>query len=121
MADILLVDDDQDMTGMLKTVLERRGHQVITASNGVEALELFPDDGLHLVITDIQMPELDGFELIPALLARVPGQRIIAMSGVDQWNPKDNLHVARDLGAVSCVEKPFDIDVFYEHVQEVVG
>lgn len=121
MADILVVDDEQDMTIMLKTVLERRGHTVVTASNGVEALELLQDSDVHLVVTDMHMPELDGFELIPALLERFPDQRIIAMSGVGQWEHRDNLNAALDLGADCCVEKPFDIDEFYGCVRELVG
>ena len=120
MADILVVDDEQDMVLLLKTLLERHGHRVITASNGVEALDAMPEEGVHLVVTDIRMPDLDGFELIPALLERFPEQKIIAMSSGNQWEPRDNLHVARDLGAVYCVEKPFDIDVFYECVREYV-
>ncbi|QHI69690.1 response regulator [Tichowtungia aerotolerans] len=121
MADILVVDDELDMIMMLKAALERQGHSVITASNGVEALGVLQERDVHLVVTDMHMPELDGFDLIPAVLEQFPGQRILAMSGVGQWEPKDNLNVARDLGAVCCVEKPFNLDDFYGCVEELVG
>lgn len=121
MADILVVDDDPEMVTMLQAVLERQGHSVLAASNGVEALEILQKEEVHLVVTDMHMPELDGFELIPALLERFPEQRIVAMSGAAQWEPKDNLNAALDLGAVRCVEKPFDLDVFYGCVEELVS
>ena len=120
MAKILVVDDDPGMVLMLETALRRRGHTVITASNGAEALEMMPEEGVRLVITDIHMPELDGFDLIPALLERFPALKILAISGVDEWEPKDNLNVARDLGAVCCIEKPFDLDLLYGCVKDLI-
>ena len=59
---IMLVEDEEDSRVMLSNLLETQGHTVVTAPNGKKALELFKDSLPDLVITDILMPELDGFD-----------------------------------------------------------
>ncbi len=63
MSRILIVDDNEQSRYMLRSLLEGHGHQVITASNGVEALSRAEGDTPDVIVTDILMPEMDGFEL----------------------------------------------------------
>lgn len=83
MATILVVDDDPAVLRLAATVLERAGHRVMRASNGVEALLVYESYASHLdlVLSDIDMPELDGLELAARIHAVHPKSRILLMSG----------------------------------------
>ena len=81
MARILVVDDDQSVRLLLRAVLERRGYSVVEAENGKEGLQALSGEPTDVVITDIQMPGMDGLEMILELRGTLPTARIIAMSG----------------------------------------
>jgi len=121
MAHILVVDDEISMVVLLTVALERQGHTVLSASNGVHALEVLPDEGVHLVVTDINMPQMDGFGLISVLIEKFPGQKILAISGAGGEGLHGDLHAARELGATLCMEKPFELREFYAHVEELLS
>jgi DNA-binding response OmpR family regulator len=121
MAHILVVDDEISMTTLLTVALERQGHTVLSASNGVHALEVLPDDGVHLVVTDINMPQMDGFELISVLIEKFPGQKVLAISGAGGDGLQGDLHTARELGATRCMDKPFEISEFYDNVDALLS
>ena len=63
-AKILLADDDESLRKVIEFNLEQEGYDVVTASNGKEALKLFEAHAPDLVITDIKMPDMDGIELL---------------------------------------------------------
>ena len=67
MSRILAVDDTRSLLNMLKACLERGGHEVFTAKDGVEALEKLREHEPDLVITDLNMPEMNGLQLMAAL------------------------------------------------------
>lgn len=103
-AAILVVDDDEVMRDLLRRVLERSGFEVLTATDGREGVERCRDRAVDLTITDMVMPVMDGVELIQALVAEQPSIRIIAVSGVDDWD--NYLKTARSLGAKAVLRKP---------------
>ena len=78
---ILGVDDQNTVSETLALVLHSRGYSVCTADSGREALRLLNDTPLHLVISDLTMPGMSGFELISAIRWRFPKMPVIAMSG----------------------------------------
>jgi DNA-binding NtrC family response regulator len=78
---ILVVDDQITVSESLAMVLRSRGYSVCTADGGREALQLLKDTSLHLVISDLAMPRMSGFELISAIRRRFPKMPVIAMSG----------------------------------------
>src|SRR5437879_2988995 len=80
-ARILVIDDERAIRKMLRIALEHSGHQVFEAPTGKDALRLHAEVPAELVITDINMPEQDGLEVIRALRLEVPGPRVIVMSG----------------------------------------
>ncbi len=103
-AAVLVVDDDEVMRDLLKRVLERSGFEVLTARDGRDGVERFHGRAVDLTITDMVMPVMDGVEMIRTLVAEQPNIRIIAVSGVDDW---DNLlKSARSLGAKAVLRKP---------------
>ncbi len=110
MARILVADDDQQVRMMLKLTLERKGHQVIEAENGNEAVKKYRSENPDLVVTDIVMPEKEGIETIMELRALDPTVRIIAISGGGRINPEDYLSWAEKFGVQNTFTKPVDRD-----------
>lgn len=110
MTKILLVDDDELVRRVLRTFLERGGHQVSEAANGVEALEIFAAEQPDLVVTDILMPRMNGLEMLVELRRLKSDVRVIAMTGSAHDGDTDAmLLLARDLGAARTFRKPLDM------------
>jgi CheY-like chemotaxis protein len=107
---ILLVDDDADQRLALRLALELTGYAVREAANGREALALQRDRAALFLVTDIFMPESDGFEVIDAFRKEFPQTKIIAVSGGGQRARGDYLSRARLVGADAALTKPFEVD-----------
>ena len=106
MTTVLVVEDDAFLRDIFQRVLERAGFHVLTAAHGKEALASFHGGGIGLVLTDLMMPELDGFELIRALKREAPTLPVIAVSVMnDMSNCRDR---AVALGAELAMCKPVD-------------
>lgn len=118
MTKILLVDDEASCAETLKDALTRFGYEVVLARNGEEALRLYDPQTIHLVLTDLFMPGMDGMELITKLEQRDPGVRIIAMSGGGLGQPGVYLPMAERLGAVKALPKPFTMEALRVAVKE---
>ncbi len=108
MARVLVIDDDEEHRTLVRHVLVGAGHEVEEALDGAEGLRAFGKRPPDLVLTDIDMPGLDGHEVIAALRvqhARVP---IIAVSGGSAIAKDELLLKASALGAVEVITKPFE-------------
>jgi CheY-like chemotaxis protein len=116
MAKILVIDDHAEIRDLFADVLADAGHEVITASDGALGLALYARHRPILVITDLQVPEIWGLEII-AQLGPKPGVQIIAISG----SGVENLESARRLGATLTFRKPFAIQDLAETVSVLVG
>src|SRR5665213_351361 len=81
MANVLLVDDEQNILLTYRTVLERGGHRVSTASTAEDALRSFENEGADVIVTDMNMPGISGIELVKKIRQRSPGTEIIVMTG----------------------------------------
>jgi two-component system, cell cycle sensor histidine kinase and response regulator CckA len=117
-AAILVVDDDEVMRDLLRRVLERSGFELVTATHGREGVERARDRAVDLTITDMVMPVMDGVELIQALVAEQPRIRIIAVSGVDDWD--NYLKTAQSLGAKAVLRKPVSSTELVNTVKRVL-
>jgi two-component system chemotaxis response regulator CheY len=111
-ARILVVDDDNAIRLLLRAVLERRGHSVVEAANGAEGLRCYRAAPTDLVITDIQMPMMDGLQMIKELRGAFPTARIIAISG-----EKGRLAAAQPFSQ-GTLEKPLSMEAFLDAVQK---
>lgn len=122
MSRILVIDDDPNIRAVVKTYLTLGGDDVDTAENGKIGLMLA---GLHqydLVVTDIVMPERDGFEVIMQLRRTSPSVRIIGMSGgVVKLDKADLLNSAKLMGADRVLPKPLDFIELQATVKEVLA
>ena len=110
MAKILVIDDDSAVRDTLVQVLEDGGYEVASAEDGKRGIASFRRDPPDLVITDIIMPEMEGIQTITELRRIRPNAKIIALSGGGRIGNTDFLSVARYLGAMDVIAKPFDLD-----------
>ena len=111
MASILVIDDDRAVLSTIKLLLERAAHAVEAVDNSRAGLRLLEIQGFDLLIVDIFMPGMDGFETMRLVHQSWPEMPVIAMSGqqfrsASERGP-DFLYMATKLGAVSSVKKPF--------------
>lgn len=121
MAKILVIDDEPQIRNILKEFLQRDGHEVDIAENGKIGLKMAGQMVYDLVITDVVMPEQDGYEVIMDLVRRTPKIRIIVMSGgAAKLNTQDLLTTAKLMGADRALAKPLDFINFKAVVQEVL-
>jgi two-component system KDP operon response regulator KdpE len=110
---ILVVDDERQITRVLRTSLQSSGYEVSVANNGMEAFELFKSGSPDLVITDLVMPEMGGLELTRAI-RRVSDVPIIVLSVREQETMKV---AALDEGADDYVTKPFSMQELLARVR----
>src|SRR5229473_3264231 len=108
MKKVLVIDDDALVRDTIVRILERKGHTVLVAADGVRGLRMFDREQPDLVITDIIMPEKEGLETIREIRSERPDARIIAISGGARIGNMDFLDVAGKLGASEIIPKPFD-------------
>jgi DNA-binding NtrC family response regulator len=120
MATILIIDDEKAILGFLKERLMNEGFNVLTASDGKEGMNLFKDNQVDLVITDIIMPDKDRFETITELKNICPNIKIIAMSDGGHGNPKYYLDTAKSYGVQYTFEKPFKTSDLVDAVHKLL-
>ncbi|MES2692274.1 MAG: response regulator [Verrucomicrobiota bacterium] len=105
---ILVADDEEGIRQLLHHWLEHAGHTVTCVGCGRDASRLLQARPFDLIITDIVMPDGDGFELIAEFRRARPAARILAISGGGKYlQSGDCLRMARGLGAHAGVMKPF--------------
>ncbi len=121
MAKIIVIDDEPYILLMLKKMLEKEGHQVEMATNGVEGINLYHEKGAELIITDIVMPEKEGLETIINLKTENPSLKVIAISGGGRVDSREYLHSAQLLGAERIFQKPFKKDEIVQAVKDLLG
>ena len=104
---VLTIDDSRTMRDMLLMALEDAGYTVIQAVDGVDGLETLDAKGADVIITDINMPRMDGFELIEAVRA-VPEFRGTPILVLSTEFSDDKKTRAREAGASGWITKPFE-------------
>ncbi|PCJ51223.1 MAG: response regulator [Candidatus Hydrogenedentota bacterium] len=119
MARVLIIDDEEQIREVLRTVLERVGYEVSEASNGVEGIQIYREHDIDLVVTDIIMPEKGGIDTIMDLRRDYPDVKIIAVSGGGMCGDVSYLDMAIGVGADRAIGKPFVLDEFLEAVTEL--
>ena len=107
MATILITDDEANIVSGLKYAFEDEGFSVLTAGNGLEAWHEINTNSVDLVITDLRMPEMDGYELIKKISASYPTLPVIVLTG--HGTIETAVETMRD-GAIDFFTKPVDLD-----------
>ncbi|HEV2707152.1 MAG TPA: sigma-54 dependent transcriptional regulator [Pyrinomonadaceae bacterium] len=114
---ILVVDDEPMMADSLKQNLAEDGYTVDTASNGAEAIELFDRGAHHLAICDLQLPDMDGMEVIKHIKDAQPATEVIVVTG---YGTVARAVEATKAGAFWFLEKPFDFEVLQPLVEKAL-
>lgn len=106
MAKILVVDWEEEERIFLWSVLEEAGHELLFASDGQSALDVWDNNDIDLVLTELYLPELNGLRLIKELISRDPDILVVAISEISA----DQLDLAETYGACHYLYKPVDPD-----------
>ena len=117
MARILIVDDEEMDRILIAEVLRDAGHDPLFAPDGRQALQIWENSSVDLVVTDIVMPELDGLALLESLLGKDPNTPVIAISGV---TAKD-LNAAARKGAFAVLTKPVDAEELLREISRALA
>ncbi len=117
---ILTVDDSPSIRQMLSYVLETNGYKVLQASDGVEGLEIAKSNRIDMVLTDQNMPKMDGLTLIQELRALPQYEKtpIVMLTTESSLAMKEQ---GREAGATGWMVKPFDPDRLIEMLRKVIG
>lgn len=102
---ILIADDDRDSREILQTYFEAKGHQIVTAADGLEALKRFTDEKPDLVLLDIMMPKLDGWEVLHYI--RTAGRTPVLM--ITAKDATEDIVKALSAGADDYIVKPLKL------------
>lgn len=108
MARVLVIDDDEEHRTLAREILKRGAHEVAEAKDGAQGLRLFGQIHPQVVLTDINMPGIDGHAVISALRVANPKVPIIALSGGGPAAKDELLVKALSLGAREVITKPYD-------------
>ena len=103
---ILVVDDEPDVTTLITRTLETEGFDVVTAYDGISAVDLAESERPDLVLLDIMMPMMSGYEVCQQLKAG-PGTQRIPVLCVSSANTEDARRKCREAGAAALLIKPF--------------
>ena len=106
---ILVVDDEPAWLKSMAHELRKEGYQVKEAKSVSEALMLLAKFRPDLIVSDLMMPELNGFDLLDKIkqLPKISSTPVVFFSAIDDFHARK---VARDLGAAACILKPYDKD-----------
>jgi len=121
MANILVIDDDVQILWVIRKILEKEGHKVISAPDGEKGLQLYQNAPFELVITDMIMPNKSGINLISDILRDYPEARIIAISGGGAIEAERYLQIAKSLGVARILTKPFSMQSLLEAVNKTLA
>lgn len=117
---ILAVDDSRTMRDMVRLALEDAGFEVHLAEDGEHGLEVLEDLMPNVIITDINMPRLDGFGFIEGVRA-IPRYKGVPILTLTTESAPELRQRARDAGATGWIVKPFDKDKLIQVIQRVAA
>ncbi|HEX4337289.1 MAG TPA: response regulator [Polyangiaceae bacterium] len=119
MTRILLVEDNTSLVKALSRTLSRQPDlTVVTSSDGIEASTLLAEQEFDVVITDLKMPRMDGFELLAWILTHRPSIPVFAMTGYASDRTFDRLNA---LGAIECFTKPLNVKLLLGRLRETLA
>lgn len=120
MASILAVDDSASMRQMVSFTLKGAGYDVTEASDGVEALGIAKTNKFNLVITDVNMPNMDGITLTRELRS-LPDYKFVPILTLTTESSTDKKMAGKSAGATGWIVKPFNPDQLLATVKKVLG
>ncbi len=107
MFNVLIVEDDEKLNHLIKTTLLKNGYSVYTARNGIEGIDVYDNNYIDLVVSDIMMPEMDGYALAKAVRERNVMTPILFVSAKDKYEDKQQ---GFQIGIDDYMVKPIDLN-----------
>ena len=117
---ILLVDDEDDALTSLLLLLRPKGYGLFTSRNGIEALEILKNKPVDLIITDILMPVMDGFELCRQMKSDTSLREIPLIFHTATYIDKRDKALAAELGVAAYLQKPAEPEVLYKTIDDAL-
>ncbi len=115
---ILIVDDEDDLRELLSHVLSAQGYEIQSASNGEDAISTLKRESFDLALLDIQMPKMNGIQVLRFITEHSPATKTIMLTGfADLKNAMD----AREFGARDFISKPYKLDDVLSTIRQVLG
>lgn len=114
---ILVVDDEPEILRTLKRILARKGYDVVTFEDPFKALDHLKTDRVHLILTDLKMPEMDGVQLLLRIKQHYPAIPVVLITA---YATISTAVTAMQQGAFDYLRKPFDIKRIYEVVESAL-
>ena len=117
---VLVVDDDPEIVAMVSLRLTKRGYHVVTATDGIEALEAAKRERPALIVLDVMMPGKNGWEVVRALKQDPVTEKvkIVMLTAIGE---QVNAMTSSLYGADAFIDKPFDFTVLEKTVAKLVG
>jgi len=117
---VLVVDDDPGIVRLMERFLQREGYEVITATNGLQALKTAKNEQLELIILDLMLPGVDGFEVCHRLRSEpnTSGVPIVMVSGKAEEKDRE---AAAEAGADAYLLKSADPSELHQQVKEILS
>jgi two-component system chemotaxis response regulator CheY len=116
---IIIVDDFTGIRSIVRETLVKKGYEVLEASSGEEALKYFDGTQVDLLITDYDMPDMNGAQLVTKVrdMTRYIYTPVIILSGVRKDRVEDKI---KDLNIAAYIQKPFEVSHFYSVIERLV-
>jgi two-component system, cell cycle response regulator DivK len=119
MASILLVEDASDIRYIVELLLQNVGYTVISVSDGVDAVQRAHDESPDLIVMDLALPRLDGWEATRQLKERTATRHIPVLAFTAHALP-DEIEHAMAVGCAAVITKPFDITTFLDTIDRLL-
>jgi CheY-like chemotaxis protein len=115
---ILITDDSSFQRKIISSILEKEGFETVCARNGREGLELAVESSPDLIILDLLMPEMDGFEMMRQIRERGFSAPIIILTADIQDSTKEK---CQEMGAAACLNKPLKKDDLLATIRDILN
>ena len=115
---MLIVEDSPDTLMLLSTIFRREGAKVTTAASASEALTRAVNKRPHIIVSDIGMPEIDGYQLLEQLRI-LPGLSDVPAIAISGYASEEDRERALAVGYLALVPKPIDVDVLFNLIQDL--
>ncbi len=116
---ILLIDDEEELVSSLSEVLEENGYKVIIATNGMEAIKKAKEERPDLILLDIMMPKMDGYEVLRQLKTSAEAWAISVIM-VTARSDSGSILKTQDSRAADYIIKPFDVSEVLSSIQRYI-
>lgn len=116
----LVIEDNEDNMNLITFILQKNGFSTVWAENGQRGIELAAEEKPDFIILDIQLPDIDGFDVLPLIRAAEGGSKIpiIAMTSYAMSGDRE---ILLNAGCTGYIEKPIDPETVMAEIRKIIG